>query len=259
MQHSPVKSHDLGLWAFLSSVTTAIVTIAEASYVSNFASPTKNAQLIVRIADAVVMIPLLFSCITLPRRPEVFYNGQRVDKERTGSVLSRSTWSWANDLLKTAKRKGDLDPKDIPRPDHTIRTESLVAAWNKANYQGSLLRSLFKAYAGRLAVQWLIIVFQCIVGIGPFWTMLRLVQSLEDRDAGSEAPRQLWGLVFLMGLFTLGEQVSYQHHSLCSVSAKFAQLKCKLTAVSVAGRLDFVVLYFQVICSHQRTTLCFDI
>ncbi|KAG5994869.1 hypothetical protein E4U43_003162 [Claviceps pusilla] len=231
MQHSPVKSHDLGLWAFLSSVMTAIVTVAEASYVSNFASPTKNAQLIVRIADAVVMIPLLFSCITLPRRPEVFYNGQRVDKEWTGSVLNRSTWSWVNDLLKTAKRKGDLDPKDIPRPDHTIRTESLVDAWNKANYQGSLLRSLLKAYAGRLAVQWLIIVFQCIVGIGPFWTMLRLVQSLEDRDAGSEAPRQLWGLVFLMGLFTLGEQWLDGWILWFSISKLFAPIRGQLSAL----------------------------
>jgi len=203
---------------------TAIITVAEASYVSNFASPTKNAQLIVRIFNSISMIPLFFSCITLPRRPEVFYKGQKVDNEWTCSVLSRYTWSWVSDLLKTAKRKGDLDPKDIPRPDHTIRTESLVDAWSKANYQGGLLQSLLKAYGARLAVQWIVIIFRCILGIGPFWTMLRLVQSLEDRDAGMEAPRELWGLVFLMGLFTLREQVSYQHHFV-QRSHRIAQLK----------------------------------
>lgn len=187
---------------------TAIVSVAQAFYVSNFASPKTDAELIVRIVNAAILIPLIFSCISLPRRPEVFYNGEQVDGEWSTTVLSRYTWSWVNALLKTAKQKGDLDPKDIPRPNHTIRAESLVDAWYKANYQGGLLRSLLKAYGARLAIQWVVIVFRCCLGIGPFWTMLRLVQMLEDRDAGLEAPRELWGLVFLMGLFTLFEQVS---------------------------------------------------
>lgn len=209
MNHSPVKSHDLGLWAFLSSLVTAAVTIAEASYVSNYASPSNNVQLIVRIVNVFVLIPVLFSCITIPRRPEVFYKGEKVDNEWTTSVLSRYTWSWVSDLLQTAQRKGDLDNKDIPRPDHTIRTENLVDVWNKANYQGGLLQSLLKAYGARVFVQWIIILIRCGIGIGPFWAMLRLVQLLEDRDAGMGTPRELWGLVFLMGLFTLGEQVSH--------------------------------------------------
>ncbi|KAG6030053.1 hypothetical protein E4U41_000213 [Claviceps citrina] len=193
-QHSPVKSHDLGLWAFLSGLITAIVTIAQASYVSNFASPAKNAQLIVRIVNALLLIPLLLSCITLPRRPEVSYKGDKVDSEWTTSVFSRYTWSWGNHLLETARRKGDLDPKDIPRPDHTIRAESLVDAWHQANYQGGLLQSLLKAYGASLLLQWVVIVFRCILGIGPFWTMLRLVQLLENRDTGMETPRELWAL-----------------------------------------------------------------
>ncbi|KAG5950186.1 hypothetical protein E4U53_005410 [Claviceps sorghi] len=230
-QHSPVKSHDLGLWAFLSSLTTAIVTVAEASYVSNFAAPTKNAQLIVRIVNALMMIPLLFSCITIPRRPEVFYKGEKVDNEWTCSVLSRYTWSWVSHLLKTAKRKGDLDPKDIPRPDHTIRTESLVDAWNKANYQGGLLQSLLKTYGARLVLQWLVILLRCVVGIGPFWTMLQLVQSLEDRDNGTGAPRELWGLVFLMGIFTLSEQWLDGWIVWFSITKLFAPIRGQLSAL----------------------------
>ncbi|KAG6002516.1 hypothetical protein E4U21_003009 [Claviceps maximensis] len=230
-QHSPVKSHDLGLWAFLSSVIIAIITTAEASYVSNFASPTGNAQLIVRIVNAVMTAPLLFSCITIPRRPEVLYKGRKVDNEWTCSVLSRYTWSWVSNLLKTAKRKGDLDPKDIPQPDHTIRTESLVDAWNQANYQGGLLQSLLKAYGSRIVLQWLVIVFRCILGIGPFWTMLRLVQSLEDRDSGMEAPRELWGLVFLMGLFTLSEQWLDGWIVWFSITKLFAPVRGQLSAL----------------------------
>ncbi|KAG6263206.1 hypothetical protein E4U49_002474 [Claviceps purpurea] len=231
MNHSPVKSHDLGLWAFLSSLVTAAVTIAEASYVSNYASPSNNVQLIVRIVNVFVLIPVLFSCITIPRRPEVFYKGEKVDNEWTTSVLSRYTWSWVSDLLQTAQRKGDLDNKDIPRPDHTIRTENLVDVWNKANYQGGLLQSLLKAYGARVFVQWIIILIRCGIGIGPFWAMLRLVQLLEDRDAGMGTPRELWGLVFLMGLFTLGEQWLDGWVVWFSITKLFAPVRGQLSAL----------------------------
>ncbi|GAB0131908.1 hypothetical protein EsDP_00000361 [Epichloe bromicola] len=230
-QHSSVKSHDLGLWAFLSCLVNAIVAIAQVNYVSNFASPMKDAQLIVRIVNAAVLIPLLFSCITLPRRPEVLYKGEKVDSEWSTSVLSRYTWSWVSDLIKTAKRKGDLDPKDIPRPDHGIRVESLVEAWIKANHQGGLLQSILKAYGARLVVQWFVIVFRCIVGIGPFWTMLRLVQLLEDRDTGMEAPPGLWRLVFLMGLFTLSEQWLDGWIVWFSITKLFAPVRGQLSAL----------------------------
>lgn len=232
----------------------AIVAIAQVNYVSNFASPMKDAQLIVRIVNAAVLIPLLFSCITLPRRPEVLYKGEKVDSEWSTSVLSRYTWSWVNDLLKTAKRKGDLDPEDIPRPGHSIRVESLVEAWYRANHQGGLLQSILKAYGARLVVQWFVIVFRCIVGIGPFWTMLRLVQLLEDRDAGMEASPGLWRLVFLMGLFTLSEQVSSYHS--CTALAAFLNQACACWLMFiVVGRLDCVVFDYQTLRSCKRTTL----
>ncbi|KID89813.1 ABC transporter, transmembrane domain, type 1 [Metarhizium guizhouense ARSEF 977] len=230
-QHSPVKSHDLGLWTFLSSLITFAVSAAQVYHMSNFASPGKDVNLIVRIVNAVILIPLAFSCISLPRRPDVFYNGEKVDPEWSTTVLSRYTWSWVNDLLETAKRKGDLDEKDIPRPDHTIRAESLVDTWNKANYQGSLLKSLLVAYGRRLVFQWAIIVFRCIIGLGPFWTMLRLVQMLEDRDAGIVASRELWVLVFLMGLFTLAEQWLDGWIVWFSITKLFAPVRGQLAAL----------------------------
>lgn len=229
-QHSPVKSHDLGLWAFFSSLITAVTTTLQASHFSNFAS-VNDTQLILRVVDAVVLILFLLSSISLPRRPEVFYKGEKVDNEWSTTVLSRYTWSWASDLLETARRKGDLDPKDIPRPDHTIRVESLVESWNKANYEGSLLQSLLRAYGGRLVLQWVVIVLRCVIGVGPFWTMLRLVQALEDRDAGLGAPRELWGLVILMGFFTLFEQWVDGWIMWFSITKLFAPMRGQLSAL----------------------------
>lgn len=207
-QHSSVQAHDLGIWAFFSCLVTAVVVVAQASHVSKYVPSAKDAELILRIINGALLLPLIFACILLPRRPEVFYKGEKVDREWSTCALSRCTWTWASHLLSTAQRKGDLDEKDIPRPNHTVRVDSLVKNWNRKQYQGTLLRSLLKEYGARLAFQWIVIIIRCIIGIGPFWTMLRLVQMLESRDSGNGTSRELWEMVFLMGFLTLAEQVS---------------------------------------------------
>ena len=134
----------------------------------------------------------------------------KVDLEWSTTALTRQTWSWINPLLTLAQKKGDLDLKDIPRPDHIVRTKNLVQSWNKAKQEGHLGLSLIRAYGLRLATQWTAIIIRCIVGIGPFWAMLHIVQILEQRDRGEEEgmARKLWGLVLIMGFFTFAEQVS---------------------------------------------------
>lgn len=205
--HSPVQTHDLGLWAFLSSLVTAIAASFQLLSISQHAHTLEDAALILRIVNVCTVVILVLACLSIPRRPHVFYKGHQVDPEWTVSAINRYTWTWAGALLTLARKKGDLDEKDIPRPDHYIRAENLVAEWSKANYQGGLLRSLFRAYGNRLILQWCITAGRCVLGIGPFWTMLRLVQKLEKKDTDESPKSELWVLIFCMGLFTLTEQV----------------------------------------------------
>ncbi|ODA77544.1 hypothetical protein RJ55_07173 [Drechmeria coniospora] len=204
--HSPVKSHDLGLWAFLSSLVAVVVSVFQAVHVYDRVPVADNVTLLLRAGHVALAVALLFASLSLPRRPHVFYKGEQVDPEWTVSAISRYTWSWAGALLRLARERGDLDEQNIPRPDHHIRAENLVAAWTKANYQGGLMRSLLRAYGGRLAVQWAVTLFRCVLGIGPFWAMLRLVQKLEKKDQVYTPTSELWILILCMGLFTLAEQ-----------------------------------------------------
>ena len=86
-------------------------------------------------------------------------------------MLSRYTWSWTRSIIDLASKKGDLDEKDIPEPDHTIRAEEVVADWKSGDFTGKLMWSLIYAYKGRFALQWGVTVARCLLGIGPFWTM----------------------------------------------------------------------------------------
>ncbi|PHH87815.1 hypothetical protein CDD83_8368 [Cordyceps sp. RAO-2017] len=204
--HAPVKVHDLGLWAFWSCLVTAAAAVLQALRAGRHRQDLGDASFVLRIVNACIAIPLLFACLSIPRRPHVFHKGRKVDSEWTVSALNRATWTWAGALLLTARSKGDLDKNDIPQPNNAIRAETLVSEWTKANHRGSLLRSLLKAYGGRIAIQWTVTVGECLLGVAPFWAMLRLVQLLEKKGSTDLADAELWLLVLFMGVCTLAGQ-----------------------------------------------------
>ncbi|RDA86044.1 hypothetical protein CP532_4687 [Ophiocordyceps camponoti-leonardi (nom. inval.)] len=202
---TPVKVHDLGLWAFFACLAALVATILQAVDVGRRERPLEDSSFILRLVNGCVGLALLFACLSIPRRPRVFYKGQPVDDEWSVSAINRLTWTWAGALLKTARSKGDLDTRDIPQPDHFIRAQSLVAAWPDTNLQGKLLPSILRAYGWRLALQWVITIGRCALGILPFWAMLRLVQILEKKSSGEFSATEL-ALVLLMGVCGMAEQ-----------------------------------------------------
>jgi hypothetical protein len=163
--------------------------------------------LILRIVNFAFAVALAFANISLPRRPDVFFRDEKVDAQFTVSILSRYTWSYAYPLIKKATAKGDLDLKDVPQPDHFLQVDYLLKAWHDAKFVSTLARSLFKAYRARLFLQWGVICIRCIVGIGPFYIMLQLIDSLQYKEAGKGPTPEMWGYVFWMGAFTLSEMV----------------------------------------------------
>lgn len=204
--HDPVESHDLGLWLFLSGIITAPPAILQSPLRSEPTNSSTDIFLVLHITSAATLLLLIIASVSIPRRPHVFFKGHQVDAEWTVSAISRYTWSWVAPLLRTARSKGDLDEKDIPGPDHLNRAAYLASTWNATTHRNSLLRALCRAYGGRIALQWSVTMVRCILGIGPFWTMLRLVQSLENRDSITVPRTELWFLIFCLAFFTLTEQ-----------------------------------------------------
>jgi hypothetical protein len=204
--HGPVRVHNAGRWSFGSSLVTLIVVAIQAFDVGDHLTSKNDVALILRIVNIVSAILTLFGSVSIPRRPVVYFRDQDVDAQWTSSMLSRYTWSWTRPIIDLASKKGDLDEKDIPEPDHTIRAEEVVADWKSGGFTGKLMWSLINAYKGRFALQWGVTVARCLLGIGPFWTMLQLINLLQERGGGGSPSRLLWSLVILLGVFSLTEQ-----------------------------------------------------
>ena len=213
-QRSPVKSHNLGRWAFLSSVVSLPVVALQLRDNLHSSVSQHNPVLILRLINVILSVCLAIGSLCLPRRPDVFIRDQKVhkqvDRQFTVSVLSRNTWSWIWPLIKKAIKQGDLEEKDIPQPDHYIQVDFLLSEWHSAQYTSTLAWSLFRAYRARLFLQWAVIIIRCLVGIGPFYIMLRLISSLDYKVPGEWPSSAMWGYFFWLGLLSLTENVKLQ-------------------------------------------------
>ncbi|KAH7269485.1 P-loop containing nucleoside triphosphate hydrolase protein [Fusarium redolens] len=175
--------------------------IKEAQHVTR----DNTVTLVLRAVNVGAVVFLCLFSVLLPRRPDVFFKGQKVDDQWTVSAFSRYTWSWVDPLLSFAVKKNDLDASDVPHVDRTLRAADLKEDWLASKPQGSLFRSLFWAYKGAFMVQFSLTVFRNILALLPFWTMLRVINILEQRDVGLSGASnlELWILIFAMAGFNL--------------------------------------------------------
>ncbi|KAF5719122.1 ATP-dependent bile acid permease [Fusarium mundagurra] len=203
--HAPVKVHDLGLWLFGSSLIVTTITVPQLIKGAQFFTRDNTVALVLHAANVGAAIFLCLFSVLLPRRPDVFFKGKKVDEQWTVSAFSRYTWSWIDPLLSFAVKKNDLDASDVPHVDRTLRAADLKEDWLASKPQGSLFRSLFWAYKGSFMVQLSLTVFRNILALLPFWTMLRVINILEQRDVGLSGASnlELWILIFAMAGFNL--------------------------------------------------------
>ncbi|KAH6990845.1 P-loop containing nucleoside triphosphate hydrolase protein [Ilyonectria sp. MPI-CAGE-AT-0026] len=201
--HSSVRSHDLGLWLLASTLIVASLSIPHLTLVVRQIASHKDPVVILRAVNAIGVIALSVASILIPRRPDVFFKGRKVDRQWTVSALNRYTWTWVEPLLYHASTKNDLDAADMPLPDLKLRAEDLKNDWDALKFEGSLLRSLIWAYKGGVAFQWSVTIFRNFLGILPFWIMLRIIRILEERGKGHTATLELWALIIWMAIFNL--------------------------------------------------------
>ncbi|KAJ4271438.1 hypothetical protein NW762_000140 [Fusarium torreyae] len=198
--HSSVKVHDLGLWLFGSCLIVTTITVPQLTKEAQHASRDNIAPLVLRAVNVAVVAFLCVFSVLLPRRPDVFFEGRKVDQQWTVSAFSRYSWSWVDPLLDYAVKKNDLDATDVPHADRTLRAAGLKQDWLATNPGDSLFRSLFWAYKGGFAVQFFLTMFRNVLALLPYWTMLRVINTLEQRDAGlsGASDLELWVLIFAM-------------------------------------------------------------
>jgi ABC-type multidrug transport system fused ATPase/permease subunit len=199
-----VQAYNLGTYTFLSSAVLAGILLIQGTKVADSLLHSCPEAFALRVTEFLLSLCLAISALCIPRRPDVFYNGELVDRMYTASALSRFTFGWPVDILKLATRKKDLDLVDLTRPDHFTRAASVSASWKKRENRHSLWLGLILAHKDAFVLQWFLTLCTSVLNFAPQWVILQLLQFLERRQPGVNHGLEAWMWVVWLGVAIIG-------------------------------------------------------
>ncbi len=203
---SSVHSFNLGIYTFLSATVLAGVLLVQGTEIAQPLLRSSPAAFALRVAELVFSISLAVSALCIPRRPDVFFQGEQVDRMYTASALGRYTFSWPSGLLNLAAKKRDLDLSDLTRPDQYTRADCMSANWKSRKPSGHRLwLALVMAHKKPLAVQWFLTFVASVLNFAPQWVILQLLRYLEDRQPGGKQSLEVWMWVVWLGVAIIGQ------------------------------------------------------
>ena len=202
---SSVQSYNWGIYTFLSSLALAGTLLAQDTGNASAIWHGAPSLLALRAAELVSAVCLAFAGVSIPRRPDVFYNGELVDRMLTVSAFSRFNWSWPYGILDVATRKRDLDIADLTRPDHCTRAKDTSDDWKRRNYHHPLWLSVLRAHKAAFALQWALTVCTAILNFAPQWVILQLLRGLENRKPGTDHGLDIWVWVIWLGVVIVAQ------------------------------------------------------
>ncbi|OHE96667.1 ABC transporter [Colletotrichum orchidophilum] len=202
-----VQAYSLGLWLWLSGLIFAAVQVLQDTKVLDQLLSTNPVSFGLKIASLALTVGLIVTSVTLPRRPDVYFEGKVVDRLRTVPAYSRFTWGWCSGIIDMATKKKDLDASDLPKPDHWTRSEDAAASWKSYDFKpdSNLWWSIIWAYRVPLFVQWSIAISKAFLNLAPSWITLQILETLQRRKPGEDLPADIWILVFWLGLVILAD------------------------------------------------------
>ncbi|KAK3300114.1 P-loop containing nucleoside triphosphate hydrolase protein [Chaetomium fimeti] len=198
---SSVHAYRLGLYTFFSAAALAGILLAQGTKIAEPLLHSAPVTFGLRVVELASSISLSFSALCIPRRPDVFYQGELVDRLYTASAFRRFTWGWPNNILKLAAKKNDLDLTDLTRPNQYTRATSLSSDWKSKKTDGQRLWiSLALAHKKTLIIQWSLTLVASILNFGPQWVILQLLRYLENRQPGDGQEIDAWMWVVWLGV-----------------------------------------------------------
>ncbi|KAI1326944.1 P-loop containing nucleoside triphosphate hydrolase protein [Xylariaceae sp. FL0255] len=186
-----VVAYNLGIYSSISCIILAAVLVLQDSEIAGHLWKQDEVVFALRAVEILAVVGLAFASLTIPRRPDVFYDGELVDREATDSAWNKLNWGWASYILKIASKKR-LDLKDLPRPNHLVRSKDTTAAWLSHDFHHPLWTSIFLAHKWTFFHQWGLSLFTSILNFAPQWVVLQLLHLLERREGNEKVGYQGW-------------------------------------------------------------------
>ncbi|QSZ33420.1 hypothetical protein DSL72_004988 [Monilinia vaccinii-corymbosi] len=178
-----IVSYKQGMYTAASSIAfICVVVVEDVDILTN--SWSIYAALF--IAQIVTLLAVGIASISIPRRPQVFYNGRLVLNEFNVSLLNRFTFSSVGYLLKKAKCRNDLDMEELPTMNYSKRAKTLSHAWIARNTTGRLWVRLLKVYTWPLALQIVLGLIHAFLAIGPQLAIFKILEAMEFGQTGKQ-------------------------------------------------------------------------
>jgi hypothetical protein len=203
-----VQAYDLGIYMFFSSIVLATLLLVQNAKVAEKLFQKHPALFALRIVELTAVVGLIFASLSLPRRPNVYHDGQLVDRMWTVSAFSRFQWMWPSAVLSLASKKNNLDLVDLPRPDQYTRSKEVSADWKRRNYKHQLYLSIIRTHGVGFAIQWILTLGTSVLNFAPQWVLLQLLRILERRVPGQTYGVDVWIWVLWLGVAIVSQAVS---------------------------------------------------
>ncbi|KAI9841606.1 MAG: hypothetical protein M1837_000513 [Sclerophora amabilis] len=202
LEPSSTRRYDLGLYGALACLILDITLCGENGTLAwrNVAPRPYTVHLSLNATQFVLATSLLFAHLSLPRRPDVYYEGHVVEAQYTVSALERIALAWCYPLLKFASAKRTLDLQNLPKLDYLRRSRSLVQSFSEVTGNGRLWRRVVRAHASDFARQWAFCIFGSVMDFAPQLAMYKILRLLELRQEGASLTLEAWLWVLALGL-----------------------------------------------------------
>ncbi|OAG42647.1 hypothetical protein AYO21_03232 [Fonsecaea monophora] len=192
----------LGIFTSFSSLLIAIAVAVEniSLWQSKVTPLPRNVHLTLSLVQFICGILLLFAGLSIPRRPDVYWNDKVVDRQNTVAALSKLTFSWASAILSFAAKNKGLDYDDLYEIDHDTRSRELRANFEAVGRKDKLWKTLFWAHKWSFIQQWVLQATCSITDFLPQLALYFILRTLEARDEGEDVAITSWLLVIGLGL-----------------------------------------------------------
>ncbi|KAJ5631461.1 uncharacterized protein N7484_011561 [Penicillium longicatenatum] len=199
----PTTRYRLGQFAFAGSIISIAVAAfqIQQAWVSQF-SLLQN-RIWVGLVGANIgsaLLRAIFS-ILLPRRPNVYFEGQAVDQEQTVSTAGLYSFVWASDMLNFTIKKKNLELTDLPKMPADKRAHRLRENFERAKGNKKIWKGLMMAHWRIFVIQLCMVSIMAFLTFGPQVALFNILDSLEGRGTEGWSPQRSWVWVIALGFF----------------------------------------------------------
>lgn len=192
-------------WRVSLSCMVAVLNLCIQMYVGHITGHHDIIKTVIMSCQTIFGLSASFLTLLIPRRPDVYRNGEIVDRQNSTSFLGWLSFTWTESILHMAKRKTRLQISDLPELDYNSRTDSVLhtCCW-MVEGAGAGTRGLWmiilRSQGRALLFQCSITVVSSFLSFVPPFALLNILLALEGQQNGDENETRIWLWVIGLGV-----------------------------------------------------------